>query len=343
MPMVLLLGCTPNQADEVIPTAAAEGSPDVGSAIELRIEPFPELYFAVRAQAAGVAAPLDLLDVSARAWEPVQAEIGSFGGFWRFDLAGLLSSDPSGFLEWVAEYPETIPSRGGGSIPMLGPGIAMHAGMQAAWAPFLSEEWPQRQEALEAARQRLEQSFMPKHREALSHMMHSLGIDDPGLTVPIYLVTHTQPPGATTYRSRGGPVVVVSAESLLLNERFSDLEETLLHETCHTLDAASDKETDAFSVLRRLLAERGISESDGRFHDVPHLLMFAQAEQTMRRIFDREHVAYGDSARGNIAPLYERSGQAAIDVRRHWSDYLDGRIDRDTALAQISRDVAVSN
>ncbi len=91
----------------------------------------------------------------------------------------------------------------------------------------------------------------------------------------------------------------------------------------------------AFSVLRRRLAERGLGGRDRRLHDIPHLLMFVQAEATMRRLYDPQHVAYGDTRRGDIAPLYERSGEAAVVVRRLWNAHLDGALSRDEALEGI--------
>ena len=55
--------------------------------------------------------------------------------------------------------------------------------------------------------------------------------------------------------------------------------------------------------------------------------MFVQAEETMKRLYDADHVAYGDTQRGDIAPLYERAGKAAVIVRRVWGEYLDGEFE----------------
>ena len=55
----------------------------------------------------------------------------------------------------------------------------------------------------------------------------------------------------------------------------------------------------------------------------------------MRRLYDPRHVAYGDTRRGDIAPLYERSGEAAVVVRRLWNAHLDGALGRDEALQAI--------
>jgi hypothetical protein len=215
----------------------------------------------------------------------------------------------------------------------------MAEAMKTTWPRFRDERWPARRAELEEVLARLEREFMPKHRQALRHMLDSLGIADPEIEVPTHLVLETHPPGASTYRTRGGPIAVLSTNDLLDEGRFSDLEETLLHETCHALDLASDGETDVFTVLRRMLQERGVAEGDRRLHDIPHLVMFAQAENTMRRLYSSHHVAYGDTWRGDIAPLYQRSGEAANVVRRVWSEYLDGKLSREEALSEIVEDL----
>ena len=321
------------------PPTKAIGATAAESSLELRVAPWTDFYFLVRAQAGGVVPVEAQLQPIVDAWLPVQEHVGTFGGFWRFDLAGLLSSGPDEFEAWFANAPESVPSRGGGQIPIRGPGLAMAAAMRTLWPRFRDEEWPERGAELQDMVSRLEERFMPRHREALGHMLDSLGIEDPAIAVPMWLTLDTHAPGASTYRAREGPVAVLSTRELLGEGRLSDLEETLLHETCHALDLASEGENDAFSTLRRMLQERGIEPSDPRFHDVPHLVMFAQAENTMRRLFDPEHVAYGDTWRGEIAPLYERSGNVAVIVRRHWGAYLDGKLSREQALGRIADEV----
>ncbi len=252
-----------------------------------------------------------------------------------------LSRTPDELAEHFVDAAETVERRGGGEVPIRGPGLAMAETMKGVWPHFRDERWPERRARLEGVLERLEREFLPKHRQALRHMLDSLGIPDPEIEVPTVLVHEVHPPGASTYRSRTGPIAVLSVNDLQGEGRFSDLEETLLHETCHALDLASKTDRDAFSVLRDLLRGQGVAGRDRRLHDIPHLVMFAQAENTMRRLYDPEHVAYGDSSRGDIAPLYERSGEEAVVVRRVWSEYLDGNLTRETALRTIVDELIV--
>jgi hypothetical protein len=159
-------------------------------------------------------------------------------------------------------------------------------------------------------------------------MMQSLAIHDPGITVPVFLVNATNPPGGMTYYLRGGaPVSVIDvtvggADELLL--------ETILHESSHTLDLASRDSESAFATLRALLEGTGLTRKDDAYHSVPHTLMFVQAEETMRRLFNPDHLAYGDAT-----DLYERMGVTAVVERESWPRYLDGELTRDEALRAI--------
>ena len=157
---VLLLGaCTgdsPGPLDEEdhssTPPLEAIG-PESASRIDLIVEPFADFYFRVRAQAADVVDGDPSLEPVVAAWMPVQREIGSFGGFWRFDLAGLLTKSPQEFNDWFADYPETVPSRRGGTIPIKGAGVAMAEAMEGSWPQFVESDWPLRRERIEDIRE----------------------------------------------------------------------------------------------------------------------------------------------------------------------------------------------
>lgn len=343
----LAFGCASTATESTqseVPAPPASGDDEshvASSGLDLRVEPFTDFYFLVRAQAADVVPADPDLQPVIDAWLPVQEQIGTFGGFWRFDLPGMLSSSPEEFRSWFddPDVPESVPSRAGGTIPIKAPGLAMAAAMESVWPAFRETQWPEREGQLYEVRARLQREFMPKHREALAYMLRSLGIANPEVDVPTYLALDIHPPGASTYRSRSGPVFVASTRELLSEGRFSDLEETLLHEVCHALDLASDGDNDVFSLMRSMLNERGVTRSDRRHHDVPHLVMFVQAEETMKRLYNADHVAYGDTQRGDIAPLYQREGDAAVIVRRVWGQYLDGDFDMQEAVRRIVDEV----
>ena len=343
-PLVLVLhGCGESSSPDPSTSVASPSTEDgatTATSIDVRVEPFTDFYFWTRAQAAGVVEVMPEFQPIIDAWMPVQDERGAWGGFWRFDLAGMLATSPEEFGAWFDERDEFVPSRAGGQIPIRGPGKAMAEAMAPIWPRFLEEHWPQRRELLVDAKEQLDRDFMPDHRRAFQYMLDSLGIVDPEIELPTYLTLDTHPPGASTFRTNEGAAAVLSTRELLSEGRFSDLAETVLHESTHALDIASRGDGDAFTRLRGKLEERGIERGDPRHHDVPHLIMFVQSEETMRRLYDSDHLAYGDTQRGDIAPLYERQGEASGIVRREWRRYLDGEIDLEQALENIADQAA---
>lgn len=340
----LVGGCSSGETvapqDSNAASSRVDVTPSVAS-LDVRIAPFTNFYFLVRAQAGGVLEIDPTLQPVIDAWMPVQQARGAWGGMWQFDLAGMLADSPAEFGEWFDEREESVEDRGR-EVPIRGPGKAMASAMETAWPAWREAEWPALEERLSDAHSRLQEEFLPRHREAFGYMLQSLQIEDPEVELGTYLAWEIHPPGASTYRSNDGPVAVLSVRDLLGEGRFSDLTETVLHEATHALDGASRGDGDAFSRLRTLLEERGIERRDQRHHDVPHLVMFVQSEETMRRLFDPDHVAYGDTRRGDIAPLYERHGGDAVIVRREWRSYLDGNQSMEEALVSIADAVAGS-
>jgi hypothetical protein len=65
-------------------------------------------------------------------------------------------------------------------------------------------------------------------------------------------------------------------------------------------------------------------------HDFVHTVMFVQAAGSVRRVLDPGHKDYGD-----VKGYYARVGRAGTVVVPAWRDYLDGKIDREAALARI--------
>ena len=66
----------------------------------------------------------------------------------------------------------------------------------AAYAPFEEKLWPERTEALCTRPRELERTLVPREAACLDFIFRSLGMEDPGDRVPVYLVTSVPPPGA---------------------------------------------------------------------------------------------------------------------------------------------------
>lgn len=335
-----LFACVASDPPASEPAASSAESDPVATSLDLRVEPFTDFYFWVRAQAGEVVPVVPAFQPIIDAWMPVQEQRGAWGGFWRFDLAGMLATSPEEFGAWFDEREQSVPSRRGGEIPIRAPGQAMAAAMVDVWPLYLDQHWPARRDLLLRAKEDLEREFIPRHQEAFRYMLDSLSIEDPRIELPTYLALDIHPPGASTYRTNEGAAAVLSTRELLSEGRFSDLAETVLHESTHALDLASPGDGDAFTRLRARLEERGIERGSRLYQTVPHMIMFVQSEETMRRLYDPDHVAYGDTQRGDIAPLYERNGEPAAIVRREWRRHLDGEADLEQTLERIADLVA---
>jgi len=330
--LLLCVACGPRgQATPSVevsgPDTAAPQRTD-GTSLELRVSPLVELYFYVRAQAADVdVEPPPGYEAAVDAARAIQRSLGSFGGWGPLDTQVFVAADAEELLRGFAELPEPYERRGR-RISIRDDAVRLASAIQELETDFARLLWPARKAELDRRIAYLQREFMPKHREALVFMMQSLAIPDPGITVPVFLVNATNPPGGMTYYLRGGaPVSIIDvtvggADELLL--------ETILHESSHTLDLASRDSESVFATLRALLEERGLTRKDDAYHSVPHTLMFVQAEETMRRLFNPDHLAYGDAT-----TLYERTGVTAVVEREIWPRYLDGELSRDEALRGI--------
>jgi len=328
----LCLACSPsNRHAPRVPAAteaAQEPSEAEGTHLELRTSSLVELYFHIRAEAADLQAePAAGHATAVDAARAIQRSLGSFGGWGPLDTQVFVAADARELRQGFAELPEPYVRRGR-EFSIRDDAVRLAGAIEELVPEFERVDWPSRKVELDDRIAYVDVHFMPEHRKALAFMMESLGIRNPEVTVPMFLVGATNPPGAMTYHLRGGaPVSVLDvnvggAGDLLL--------ETLLHESSHALDQASRDDGSAFDTLRRLLEERGVSRDDDAYHTVPHTLMFVQAEETMRRLYDPEHLAYGDAT-----DLYARSGAAAVVEREIWPRFLDGELTRDEALLRI--------
>ena len=204
LPAVLVLAC--GAADgplvDAIPAPEAPGleasvqQEADGTRLELQISPLVDLYFAVRAQAAERdSAPRPGYHAAVDAARALQRSLGRFGGWGPLDSQVFLVADASELLGGFAELPEPYERRGR-TISIRDDAVGLAAAIQELMPGFVGDLWPTRRAELERRIAFLETEFMPRHQEALAFMMQSLAIPDPGVTVPVFLVTATNPPGA---------------------------------------------------------------------------------------------------------------------------------------------------
>jgi hypothetical protein len=223
--------------------------------------------------------------------------------------------------------PEQRKLRSGKTIAIRQPVLAFLRAYARLEPAFQKDVWPQHKAALEAAHRRLHEELVPRQAACFDYILKRLGMEDPRLDIPVYLVAEAPYPGGFTHRRRGrGGVCFVGVEhaggSLLL--------EVVLHEASHALDIATLDQDTAFQQLRAGLKQAGHDPRSPIYRDVPHTLLFYQAAETVRRLLAPGHKHYGDAI-----GYYAKVPQAIQAVRPAWDDYLDGKIARDAALKRI--------
>lgn len=294
--------------------------------VEPRVEPFVDLWFAVRELSARPESEApEALRPAVAAARALDAQIGSPLAWGPVDglLPGCASAaDLAARLERVPEKLEF----GAGRSVELRAGVRTLAGaLAAAEEPFRASLWPARERRIRAALEDLQAGFLAHQEACFAQHARALGAEGLELTVPVFLVERAPAPGAITHRAAGGKgACFVAVDGL----QGSALAEVVLHEATHAIDVARDG--DVFDQLRERLAKAGFGPRDRATRDAPHTLMFLQSAETIRRCLAPEH-----KDRGEESGYYAKVGDVAAVERAAWREHLDGKLALDAALDRI--------
>ncbi len=227
-----------------------------------------------------------------------------------------------------SQFPETFTTRQGSTIPLRQRAIHLARSLKKIEKAFIDTIWPQHRKMIEEANARIAKTLAPKQEECFKYFMTSLGMDAANYTVPIYLIAEVPWPGAMTVtgkESNHGVCVLNTAAS-----PGSGLFSALLHEAIHALDAETSGSGNALVEFQNQLSKNGFDKSDLVFRQGPHLLVFIQTAETVRRFLDSSYHPYDQEvfAREGLAPL--------VSVEKPiWIDYLDGKLSRAEALKKM--------
>ncbi len=310
------------------PSAAAQEAQPDASRFEFRTNPLLGLHMYLRA-AAGREEAVQL-DGAAEAMDALRRVEEALGGpsAWGMVEPIIASSADAPTLQgFVQRLPVSSRLRDGREIALREPMTAYARALAVVEPAFRKDIWPAHEQAIERAPQRLSATFKGREADCIRHLQDALGMRDPGVVVPVYLVAEAPAPAAFTHRGRGGPICIVGVDEA----DDGLLAEMVLHELIHALDVTTaDQPATALNRLRAALVDAGVQPSDGAHRDLPHTLMFAQAAATVRELLDPGHQAYGE-ARGYYAKLPE----AFAAVAPAWSDRVAGRLDVEQAVTRI--------
>ncbi|MEQ8763387.1 MAG: hypothetical protein RL885_05635 [Planctomycetota bacterium] len=299
---------------------------------EPRVDRLADLYFEVRAHAAQE--PTELEPAALAHAVSVVREQGAkishplLWGPLDAEIEGVSSARE--LLERFEALPESRPMLGGGELRLREIGVAIGNAL-LEWEPIHAVEvWPARRTSIAAKKSEVEARWKEKSPAVWKFVLDAFGMEDPGGSAPVYLVSVAPPPGGVTYyrRAGGGGMCIVGLEGA----EGTQLDETVLHEALHALEAQAGRDAEsAPNALRSKMMESGASPRDPKVRNRPHLLLFVQAGESVKRFIDPEHRHYGE-----VSGAYERFGKDADLVRREWVRYLDGEQTREKAIAKIA-------
>jgi len=227
-----------------------------------------------------------------------------------------------------ATFPETHKTRNGEVVAVREKAVRFGQSLVAVEKPFMETVWPQHKVLIEQAMTRIERTLLPKEKESFDYFIRHLGMEEAKASIPVYLVAETPWPGGFTMwgkdATRGVCVMSVTAY------QGSALISGVLHEAIHALDLETKGKGNVLVELRERLLKAGIPEDDTIVRHGPHMLVFIQSSETVRRLIDPSYEPYKEG-------VFIRPGlQPLVNVELPiWTAYLDGKISRAEALDQM--------
>mgnify|MGYP001454059814 CR=1 FL=1 len=292
------------------------------SHIEIHTNPLLSLHMMARAGAAGV-------EVPATVWPASQAMTAAGPDMrWEvFDAHFATTTSAEGSRELLIAMAPRLGERAGGQV---GEHVFAYANAFADAAPkFHAEVWPEHKVRIDAASEGLKAALDAHGPSCIARICEILGIADPRVTTPTFLVTVAPAPGGFSVLSREYYALsIVSIDA----HQGSALVEATLHEAIHVLDAHTRQQQppSVLASLRKALTDAGIQPTDPRFRDIPHTLIFAVAAHITRTSVDASHIPYGQTG-----GYYAKVPEARDAVLPSFTRYVAGEISSAGLVAEI--------
>jgi putative zinc-dependent peptidase DUF5700 len=313
-----------NSRTGIAPLRSTQAAPRVEAKkrLEFKINPFADLYFYVYRYSSGTEKPPDIEGL-AQAVETARKTpmVLTLVDRIAFELENATAAEAA-----FKRSPETYKTSKGETVPLRERVVPFGQSLVAFEKSFNENLWPQHKLRLEEAAAKLERILGPKEQEAFEYFTRHLGMADAAATtVPIYLVVDTPWPGGFTMwgkdKTRGACAISIATFD------GSQLFTVVLHEAIHALDLETKGSGNVLVELRDRLLKAGLKEDDPAVRHGPHLLVFIQSSETVRRLLDRSFQPYteGVFTRPALQPLVK----VELPI---WTAYLDGKITREQAL-----------
>lgn len=227
-----------------------------------------------------------------------------------------------------SQFPETYKTRKGENIPLRERAMRFAKSLVAIEKPFMEKVWPQHKLLIEEAVAKIELTLGPKEQESFNYFTRHLGMEEADSIVPVYLVAETPWPGGFTMwgkDTRRG-VCVISVTAL----KGPQLISAVLHEAIHSLDLETKGKGNVLVDLHARLLKAGFAADDLIVRHGPHMLVFIQSSETVRRKIDSSYQPYSEGV--FIRPALQSIVNVELPI---WTAYLDGKISRNDALNKM--------
>ncbi len=292
--------------------------------LEFRIKPFADLYFYVYRFSSRQEKPPDVEGLAAAVEAARQTPmVLTLVDQIAFELENATTAEAV-----FKQLPETYKTSKGETVALREKVVPFGRSLAAFEKPFTEKIWSQHRVRLEAAATKLESALAAKEQECFDYFTRHLGMDEANSTVPVYLVVETPWPGGFTMwgkdKTRG--VCVISISTFDGPQLFT----AVMHEAIHALDLETKGKGNVLVELRARLLQAGFREDDMVVRHGPHLLVFIQSSETVRRFLDPSFQPYteGVFTRPGLQPLVK----VELPI---WTAYLDGKISREQALDKM--------
>lgn len=308
----------------ISPGAQSQPAPVQKRRLEFRIHPFADLFFFVYRFSSG----------SDKAPE-IEGLAQSVDAAKRLPLVlTLVDQLPFEFensaaaVKAFAQFPENYKTKRGEDVALRAKAAPLAEALVAFEGPFLKHVWPKHKTLIEKAVADVEQTLGAKEEECFNYFTRHLGLEEATNTVRIYFVAETPWPGGFTMwgkdATRGVCVISVTAF------QGPQLMTAVLHEAIHAFDLETKGTGNVLVDLRERLLKAGFKTDEAVVQHAPHLLVFIQSSETVKRYLDSSFQPYSEGvfSRPGLQPLLK----VQLPI---WTSYLDGKISRDEALNQI--------
>src|ERR1700752_426214 len=322
--IIVTLTVLPAYAYPRAPQATKQTSTNRAPHIEIRIKPFIDLYSYIYRLASSSEKP-PALHGFAEAVEAARAA-PFYATFTQGDLLPFRCETAAEAVQVFARFPLTYKLRTGEVIPLRERAVRLAQSLAVVEKDFLEKVWPLHKAMIDQAVKQIHGTLAPKEPEFFAYLTKSLGMAEAGRVVPIYLVAEAIGPGAfTAWGDDHSGLCIVSIGTI----KGTSLLDAILHEAIHALDLETEKDN-VLTQLGEQLLKAGFAETDLIVRHGPHMLVFIQSAETVRRYLEPTYEPYssGVFVREGLKPIVK----VELPI---WQAYLEGKISRDEAVTQM--------